>query len=235
MARGQTLESIIAQVRFEIGRADQPHLNLAEKTRTANHIKRVQDTLYQEHFWPQLSVWAPLVAGIGQRFYDFPVGVNPDRIERIFRNESGRVQPAPLIRGIGVNDYFHTNSMAGERGDPAQRWDIRDNGAGVTQLELWPLPATTNYAYLVLGMRPLAPLVDDNDRADLDGILISLFVAAEVLSREKKEDAQAKAVLATQRRDTLIANAAADSEPIVIGGATPSGRYGPNIPFAPRG
>jgi hypothetical protein len=56
------------------------------------------------------------------------------------------------------------------------------------------------------GTRNLNPLVDDADQADLDDRLITLFVSAELLAKQKSDDARAKLSMAQRLYDKLKAN-----------------------------
>jgi hypothetical protein len=54
---------------------------------------------------------------------------------------------------------------------------------------------------------------------DLDDELIVLYVAAELLAREKQEDSKLKLALAEQRLNRLRAVQPVRADPIILGGA----------------
>jgi hypothetical protein len=92
------------------------------------------------------------------------------------------------------------DSELDERSWPVERWQIAMNEAtgDEEQIELWPTPAdnadaTSREGYLrITGYRNLRPLIDDDDRCDLDSQLITKFAAAELLAASGAKDAQLK-------------------------------------------
>ena len=96
-----------------------------------------------------------------------------------------------------------TGGVDAEMSDPVSRWDVLENEeSGNAEIEMWPVPSSVDTVYL-FGKKALSAFTADTDTCDLDDLLIVLTSAAEFLSREKKEDAPAKAA-AAQRRYTKL-------------------------------
>src|SRR3546814_20714326 len=99
----------------------------------------------------------------------------------------------PLVRGITMDDYSIHNSDADERVDPVLKWDVIDVGSG-EQIEFWPIPVINGSATAervrFTGIKALPSLPSDSDIAVLDDIMITQFVAAEILAHDNKKASQ---------------------------------------------
>lgn len=216
MPRGTQLLSLIAQLRAETGRNQSVSVGIDEVENLKVILQRVQETLYDEYDWPHLRVQKTISLNAGQRYYDLPDGLNFDRIEDISLRYNQIYQP--IERGIQFSDYasFDSNASTPERSSPAQKWDIRNTGS-TEQIEVWPIPNDNIQSLYFFGTKTLGNLIEESDTADLDDRLIILFAAAEILSRQKSSDAQAKLELANRRLMTLRKNSIKASRPIQLG------------------
>lgn len=215
MARGKQLLSLLAQLRAETGRSQDVSVGIPEADNLKELLSRTQETLYDEYEWPHLTVQRSVALAPGQRYYDLPSDLNFDRIHDVkLRYNTVYVE---LDRGIEFEDYsiFDSNASTPERSFPTLKWDIRDTGSG-EQLEFWPITNQTATVYF-FGTKALSDLIQESDRADLDDRLIVLFAAAELLSRQKSNDAKVKLSLAERRLATLRRNSQAASKPVQLG------------------
>jgi hypothetical protein len=215
MARRKQLQQLVADLRVETGRSTSVALGVDEEQRLKTTLARVQETLYDDYDWPFLRVKPTKALAAGQRYYDMPTGLNLDRIEElaVWYNS----EPFPIERGIGFAEYSVYRSDDDERSDPVLKWDVVDND-GDEQIEVWPLPVSNDQTLQFIGIRDLTPLVDNEDRADLDDQLIVLFAAAELLANQKSEDAQAKLGAAQERYARLKGRSKGASRDAIIGG-----------------
>lgn len=181
-------------------------------------IRRVQYTLYTAYWWPFLRVMPRVVLAAGQRYYDWPSNLSPERVERVDLFWSG--QKAEIEKGIDVENYGVYDSESDERSDPVLKWDIRRTSASVEQIEVWPIPATNGDKLWFKGLKPLRVLVSDSDVADLDDNLIALFGAVELLP-EKAPDRQIKLNAANKLFADLTGAYASTSRMAVMGGSDP--------------
>lgn len=117
------------------------------------------------------------------------------------------------------------------RSDPIQKWDVIQDRAGLTeQIEVWPVPASSGVAIMrIYGHAPLLPFAADSDVSTLDGDLIVLMAAAEVLAESKDKTGSAlKLQLAKDLLSTL--KAAVPARPSInfgTSGHSARGRPGP--------
>ena len=215
MARGKQLLSLIAQLRAETGRTQDVSVGVDEVENLKVILQRTQETLYEEYEWPHMRVQKTITLNAGQRHYDLPSGLNFDRIQDVkLRYNSVYVD---LERGITFDDYsvYDSNASTPVRSFPTLKWDIRDTGSG-EQVEVWPIPNTSATVYM-FGTKILGDLIQDADTADLDDRLIVLFAAAEMLARQKSNDAKIKLSQAERRLAMLRKNSQAGSKTVQVG------------------
>lgn len=206
MAATETLGALVEAVRLECGDS----LNSQHQPDWVAIIKRrllvAQRMLWLTHLWPHLSYsyTVPLLADV--RYYSPPIGdLEPEGIRRIDLRYGGVVEP-DLCRGIGGVEFGQFDSDAGATGSPAMRWDIRQPVAGQPeQIEVWPIPPASNdQALIVWANQSLRPFADDGDTSTLDGTLLSLAAAAELLAARESKSAGVKKAAAEQYAALLI-------------------------------
>ena len=209
MPRGTPLATLRQMLKAEVG--DFTGANTARDQEYNQLLNNMQIRLATENSWSFLNgkEWLVDVAP-GQRFVSLPtltagtpsrefVAIDFDRnvlVEVYYNQIYQRVD-----HGIGSDEYNTLDPLRGETSDPIQRWQIRSNTTELdkpNQFEVWPVPVTQQQIKFT-GSRVVLPLLGDNDSADLDDLLLVLFVASEKLSRSKQQDANLKMQAATRR------------------------------------
>lgn len=206
MALYSTFGEILTQMRAEARLSTNPAVGAGANDRYKALINRVYATLFDDYDWPHLryeAPWIPLAAG--QRYYDTPIGIDHNRIESVVAwwNE----EPYPLDPGIGFKEYAAFSSENDERADPVQRYDLRSLTDGSTQIEVWPLPASSGMSLQITGVRKLSKLVNSSDVCLLDDYLVALFAAQEILRPISSDDADTKLAAGKARLQQLRARA----------------------------
>lgn len=221
MARGTSLLLLVDKLKAEAGQSALVSAGVDALPALKQILRRTQETLYDDYAWPHMRFMPFKNLAAGQRYYDLPSGLNMERIEDVAVWHNGK--PMPVERGIGFAEYASYDSDSDDRADPVLRWDIR-SPSGTPQIEVWPLPATnastgpSHNRLHFIGIRSLSALTADADTADLDDQMIVLFAAAEMLARQKSEDAPAKLAAAQSRYNRLKGRLAGGSGPVVLGG-----------------
>lgn len=177
MARGKQFTQLIAGVKAELRRNNDPGVRASDLSAIQQAVQRAYEDLYDEYDWPHLrAIFDAVPLSAGQRFYDYPDELDFDRIEqvRVWFNE----QPFRVERGIDLDDYATYNSEADTpaRADPVLKWDVRDVD-DATQLEVWPIPSSDDQTIQFIGIKKFAQLVDDADLCRLDDKLVILRAA----------------------------------------------------------
>lgn len=122
---------------------------------------------------------------------------------------------ALVSAGDGPNTFAVSETVAGdltistpaalsggvdaEQSSPPSLWELgEDDETDAEAIEVWPVPDTADVLYLT-GKRNLPDLLVDADTCVIDDQLLIMTVAAEMLARSNKKDAQAKAQAAQRR------------------------------------
>lgn len=200
MARGTTLGELMTQLRLAARYDPNPALSQNLVPAMQQLLKDTQERLYDEFDWPFLRIRRDKVLAAGQRYYDLPTDLNLERVIAVDVRHAG--QWLPVERGITLDHYNSMDSDADERLDPVCRWEVMDTGAG-EQIEVWPVPNSNGAELRFTGIRKLTPLVEQEDKADLDDQLIVLFSAGELLGGAKNPAAQIKFTQGAGRKELL--------------------------------
>ncbi len=190
-----TLLELVTNIRHEIGEAPGFSQGISAIPSLKYLCQRVQQELYQAFNWPHLLVDIDETLVPGERYYTFNNGLNRDRILEVFVRWSNSWMPV----AYGFDPLIYNASIPEEsyRTDPIRKWKFYASFNEGTQLwednqyEVWPAPATAQTLRWSC-VRNLRPLVADADVCEIDSNLIVLTVAAELLTRLKSNDAQAK-------------------------------------------
>lgn len=193
MARGATLETVLAAMRIEAGLNSAPSLNTSAREEHIYILQREQRRLSRDFDWPHLRVERFLPLAAGQRFYDLAEVQNADgevkgdldfdRLTKVEVKDGGLW--LTLVAGINAGHLSVYDSALDERADPAQAWRVYEG----EQIEVWPVPETNAGAdqegYLrFTGFRNLRAFAASDDVADLDEDMLALYGAAALVGRE---------------------------------------------------
>lgn len=215
MARGVQLQTLLADLRAEIGASTSTTAAPSYADNLKTLLRRTQETLYDEHAWDFLRVVKTIsITPAGTRYFDPPAGLSVERVEEVTVLYGGVFEP--VERGIGFEQYSIFDPYQDERAAPIVRWDLKYTGSG-EQIEIWPLPPDGSQTLYLQGIQDLSALTDDTDTAMLDDRLIILYAAAEELTRQESPDAAAKLLAARERKDTLLARYASNRRTIQMG------------------
>lgn len=210
MARGTQLSALVDQLRAEIGASTNVAMGVNTLPNLKQILRRTQERLWSDFDWPFAFIERdePLLAN--QRYYAFDNDIDFDRINEAWVRYSETWRP--LNYGI-TQEHYNRSDPATYREDPCTNWRHYEGN----QFEVWPVPASAQTTLRFKAIKKLPPLIDDTDRAELDDALIVLFAAAELLSRAKAEDAQAKMQMAMSHYAKLKGNTS-KNRVFVLGG-----------------
>ena len=139
-------------------------------------IRSAQRQLYEQFDWLHLRSVLDRDLGANQQYMDYPDDCNIERIQQICVKWGGRY--VPLIEGI---DLVHRNVPSA---GPPLRYERRD------QIEVWPVPASAEYALRVEYIKQLSALNLDTDRVSLPDELVYLHALSNAKSHYRQPDAQ---------------------------------------------
>lgn len=189
MATGVPLSKLVKDLRAECGHS----LSVAQGQGSEDTLRyllaRQQEELYVGYDWPMLKIDRTIHVQAGDRFYNYPPDLPFDAVREFWVHTAGNSDWSRVEKGIDPGLYATYDSPHGVTAWPVQRWD-HDSDRG--QIEFWPVPDTDNGRVVVKGIAPLLPLIKSEDVCTLDGTLIVLFTAVEVLARTSPQEAEVK-------------------------------------------
>lgn len=201
--RGTTLVKLLDDLRVEARLSLNPAHNAQNRSSQVRAIQREQERLWEDFDWPHLRIYPQQPVQAGQRYYETPENMIIDRIERVEIFLDGHW--CKLEPGIDACEYSAWNSDLDARSWPPRKWKFNEN----EDIELWPIPninadpVTMNGMLRITGIRNLKPLVADDDRADLDDVMLVGFCAAKMLAASGAKDARLTLDAANARYDRL--------------------------------
>lgn len=200
MARGQTLGQLMTAVRAEARMTTNAAAGLNSNENIRQVVARIYENLWDQTDWPHLEATFEIQLQAGQSLYGIPAGVRSERLSEKagYAYYPGDARRYPVrAKDIGWVEYNELEpSIPTQRLDPMRFWCIRPDD----MIEVWPVPATgwptTQNSLFLRGIRNVEPLVDDADICELDGRLVSLFAAAELMGdKGQPKLAQAQTLL----------------------------------------
>lgn len=203
MARGKTLLSLLRSFRAEAKLSSNTAHNKGARENQVHLLQRTQEMLWEKEDWPHLGVTRYIDPQAGQRYYSPPDDLGIDQI-RCIEVRYGE-DWIPLHYGVRAAQYSAWDSDLDQRSYPVENWEIHEG----EMIEIWPIPennvdlSTLDGRLRLWGVRQLRPLVEDDDVADLDDRLITLYAAAEYM--DGAEGAK-KMQLAMRRERDLLGN-----------------------------
>lgn len=191
----QSLSEMLVQLRAEAGQslntAHGPDLETAH-TELLNRIQYEQAIYFD---WPQLKVTRDIEFEEGQRLVNPAADLPITTINRVsvFAENTREIVPSPVwLENLNPFDVKIPSW-------PPCAWRAAESG----ELELHPTPDRAGIVR-VWGTRIPLPLVARADMSELDGHMLVLFAAAEVLANNQQENADLKLRKAIELRERLL-------------------------------
>lgn len=216
MARGTSFLTLTDMLKDEIGLSTNVGIGIDDMSALKRHINRGYELCYDAHDWAHLRIKEPRIAlSAGQYLYDFPTSIGFERTESITAYMGS--MPYVLEKGISYPQYSVFDTENDVRSDPAMRWDIRWSGTA-PQIEIWPIPASSDQELEIIGLKKFVRLVEDEDICVLDDELVVLAAAIRPVKRADSKDGD---ILAAEFQDRMaqMKKRAAPGSRVVMGGA----------------
>ena len=227
--RGNTLANIRLMVKAEIGNSLRPGVALQEDPLINALIGNKQRWLATQWDWAFLETRIDQATAANTRYYPRPQGIVLERATKVECYYGNRWRPCEY--GVGWEQYNAINPDLGLTQDPVRRWQILNAGATSLDpdtIEVWPVPMSPTMLRF-RGQIPLPDLVNDDDCAAFDDVVLSLFTAAEMLVRRGQPDAQTKMQMAQAALIQLKGQYPRGDTMFVFGGGTMGGKPIPEV------
>lgn len=221
--RGVALSELVTQLKAELGDADEA--NTVADARYKKRLANKQSDLAKMFDWPFLKREWDLSVDSGDRYKDIPAidtrgtAGTPNFEKKFCVYTYWNENYLELEYGIGPNQYNAENSDLDERLDPVQRWQVATNIGEATnddQVEIWPIPVSLQTLRFI-GQREVNELEDDEDKCDLDSLLIVYGVAAEELALRGQPNAPLVLRKFNERLYKIRGGQPASDEPLILG------------------
>jgi len=225
--RLMTLADMLTELRQEAGISpDVAHGSHLQPKHIAL-LRRVQEDVYHNFDWPNLNVTQSVTIFAGQRYVAYPAAFDFEGVRNVYQ-KAPNGDWVPLAYGVGAAELNDVDSDADERRESPVRWQnylsLAAEEINVNMAEVWPLP-DREVVLRFEGKRKLMPLVNpDTDRSTVDGPVVVLQCAAELLARQKSEDAPIKIQKAQARMDSMRQRTSSPNSNITVPNNGTSGR-----------
>jgi len=216
MARQTTLANALLMAKAQLAYSLTTGVGLADDQQLYSLIDQKQSWLSCEYDWPFLETRVDIVTTARYTALPALTFERPVLVEVLYTT---RWQD--LDYGIGGREYNYLDSDTAQAQDPIERWRLSDEN----NFEVWPVPVTPQKVRFT-GQRVLTSLknagvFDSTKTLDLDDLLVVLFVAADILLRQKKSNAQVKLTEAQNRLNFLRGSYPTRDQKIVYGQGSP--------------
>lgn len=226
MRSGVTLAVLRKEVQIEAGLSTQSGSNTFSVDRINQLLNRLERSLSREYEWPLRHSEQQITVDADVQYVDLPTNFDRTMIETINVRFGSDWQP--LRYGISaVERSIYTGT---QRATPICRYEFSADEP--TRMEVWPVGATAQQL-LISGQLRFGEMGKDDDVCVLDGDVLVLRAAAEIIGRDNRADAQLKLEAAGSLMQSILKRqGSARREPFsMVGGAQPVGR--PGIDYIP--
>lgn len=182
MRSGIALKTIRTEIAIEAGfSTDSGHLAYSAE-RLNQMINRVERMMANMDEWPTRNNYAEATVTADTQFHTLPTSFDFTGIDTAwcqFGSEWLEVKH-------GITQYDRSLYSATQRAEPVRKWMVRQTDN--TEFEVWPIPGTQQTMRFE-GSVKLGSMAADGDVCILDADIIVMRVAAQILGRDKKDDA----------------------------------------------
>jgi len=185
MRSGITLATLRKEVMIEAGFSTETGHAVHSAERLRHLLQRTERVMATMDDWPGIHFEEEVAVSADAQYVTLPTNISFTEIDTVhvaFGDEW-----LPVTQGIGAMERSVYDDT--QRATPIRRWEV--TAGATTTFEVWPIGATAQ-TLLFTGAKKLGAFVDDDDTCTLDADVLVLRVAAEILGRDRKEDAALK-------------------------------------------
>lgn len=228
MRSGVPLSTIREEVFLEAGLSTHPGHSTFNVGRVNQMINRVERSLLVEYEWPTLTFEEEITVAADAQYVDLPTNITFTMIESV--HVAYGSEWLPVTAGIGARERTIYNDT--QRAIPISRYELGQNQP--TKLEVWPIGGAAQ-TLLIEGTKTVGAMREENDVCSLDADVIVLMVAAEMLGRDNKSDAELKLSKAQMLANSILKRQGSMKRKPVNFGARRGKVRRPGIDYIPPG
>lgn len=228
MRTGVSLADIRTEVLIEAGFSTDPGHSAFSKERLDQMIARTERMMAREKTWPGIHFEERVAIGANVQYVDLPDDIASSDIKSAHVGYGD--DWLPVTYGIGPVERSIYNES--QRAAPIARWEVV--APGDEKFEVWPIGS---YAQTLMftGSKRLGEFKNDASCCTLDADVIVLRVAAQILGRDRKEDARLMLQQANSMTNDLLKDQNTTRAEINMGGNRGVRRLRPGIDYIPSG
>jgi hypothetical protein len=184
MRNGVSLAVIRNEVLIEAGYSTEAGHAAYSKERIDQLINRQERRLALDPSldWPALKFEQSVTIAANSRYGNLPSDITFTMISTA--HVAFGDDWLPLYHGIEMEHRSIYNEN--QRAEPVMRWEIQHPGDA--QFEVWPVPSTVQ-TIRFSGQKAFGAMARDDDTCAIDADVLVMTVAAQILGRDRKEDA----------------------------------------------
>lgn len=183
MRTGIKLETILDEIREETGLSTQHGQSVFNQSRLIQLVNRSERTLNAKYELTALQKEEQVSVVADAQYANLPSSMSFTEIDSVYVSYGD--DWLPVTHGITPEHRAQYN--ASQRAMPITRWEIQSPGN--VNFEVWPVGGSAQ-TLLFSGFAKLGGMVNPSDTCTLDADALVMFVAAQILARDKKDDAE---------------------------------------------
>lgn len=228
MRNGVTLATLRDEVRIEAGMSTDAGHSIYSTERLNQMINRTERRLAQIYDWPNMEFEEEVTVAANTQLVNLPTNINFTMIDTV--HVAYGDDWLPITHGIGARERSIYNDT--QRATPILRWEIE--APGNAQFEVWPI-GNVQQTLRFSGTKSFGGMLKDTETCVLDADVIVLNVAAEILGRDDKADAQLKLSMADDLAKSIIKRQGSFKTEDINLGRRPGRTLRPGIDYIPPG
>lgn len=171
----RTLGELRSDIQTRIGFGMAGSAGVVNSPLIDSFLNDAQEQLYQNFDWLEKRAVLERQTGTNQQHYDYPTDCDIGHISRLSTSWSGKWHD--LKEGIDPQDRDYSP------GGPPLKYERRD------QIEVWPIPSSTDYTLRFEYIRSLARMVATSDRTTIPSHPVFLMALFNAKSHYQQSDA----------------------------------------------
>lgn len=211
MRTGVPLHTLREEVLIEAGFSTDSGHAAFSRQRLNQLLARHERMMAREDDWPGIDFEEQVTVAADARYVNLPTYINYTDISQV--HVSYGTEWLPVNYGITARE--RSIYSATQRATPVSRWEVV--APGNVEFEVWPIGSTAQ-TLLFTGSKTLGGFSSDEDTCTLDADVLVLRVAAEILGRDRKEDASYKMEMAGRLTENILKRQNTTRAPVSMGG-----------------
>lgn len=228
MRSGVTLAQLRKEVQIETGQSTAAGHALQNAERIDHMLNRIERQLEMEHSWPTMRVERSVSLLAEAQTGTLPADLSFTNISQVWTAYGSDW----VLMKHGIGPDMRTRYGTGYRASPLLAWEIANDG---TTFEVWPRSPQAETVKFD-GTLQAGAMTQDSHVCKLDGDVLVLYVAAEMLAKGDPATAEMKLRLAANRIKSLLGRQVDEkTAPANLAGGRSSPRMRPFVDFIPPG